>query len=405
MVSPSDRYIALVDLDAFYASVEALERPELVGRPLLIGGSPTGRGVVAAASYEARAFGCHSAMPMARALRLCPGAVVLSPRFTVYRAYSKRVMDILARESDLVEQMSIDEAYVDLTPIASTIAEAESLGRRMQGRIRVELGLPCSVGLASSKTVAKVACEAGKPAGFVVVRPGAEAEFLAGLPVGKLPGIGPRSAERLKAAGFDTLGMVAEAPVAQLTSVLGPWGAALQRRARGEDSSPVRTERQTKSVSAEETFAEDVAAAAELHEEIAKMSERIAGSLGAARPHRPDGYAEAPVGRLHHDHPVGKPGHCDGEGRGHPGGGQPPARRELDGRRPGAADRRGREQPAPRERARPTAHGSVDSASRGWRRVGKLSTPLGRRYPARPGTACVQRYSDVRIARSDSSIG
>ncbi len=279
MESPSDRYIALVDLDAFYASVEALERPELAGRPLLIGGSPTGRGVVAAASYEARAFGCHSAMPMARALRLCPGAVVLSPRFTVYRAYSKRVMDLLARESDLIEQMSIDEAYVDLTPVASTIAEAEDLGRRMQGRIRVELGLPCSVGLASSKTVAKVACETGKPAGFVVVRPGAEAEFLAGLPVGKLPGIGPRSAERLKAAGFDTLGMVAGAPVARLTSALGPWGAALQRRARGEDPSPVRTERQTKSVSAEETFAEDVAAAAELHEEIAKMSERIAGSL------------------------------------------------------------------------------------------------------------------------------
>ena len=274
-----DRSIALVDLDAFYASVEVLERPELAGLPLLIGGSPTGRGVVAAASYEARAFGCHSAMPMAHAVRLCPEATVLSPRFAAYREHSQRVMAVLARESDLVEQMSIDEAYVDLTPIAETMAEAEGFAHRMQGRIRVDLGLPSSVGLATSKMVAKVACESGKPGGFAVVRRGEEAAFLAPLPVERLPGIGPRSAQRLIAQGLETLGQVATAPVALLVSTLGPWGAVLQRRAQGEDPSPVTADRETKSMSAEETFAEDVDERAPLVERLEAMAGRLAGSL------------------------------------------------------------------------------------------------------------------------------
>ena len=278
-VTARDRSIALVDLDAFYAAVEMLERPELAGKPLLIGGSPTGRGVVAAASYEARAFGCHSAMPMARAVRLCPEATVLSPRFPAYRAHSKRVMEVLARESDLVEQVSIDEAYVDLTAVAETMTEAEGLAHRMQGRIRVELGLPSSVGLAASKLVAKVACESGKPGGFAVVRPGEEAAFLAPLAVEQLPGIGPRSAQRLKAQGLATLGQVAAAPVALLVGTLGPWGAVLQRRAQGEDPSPVRAERETKSISAEETFAEDVDERARLVELLEAMAGRLADSL------------------------------------------------------------------------------------------------------------------------------
>ncbi len=278
-VAPTDRSIALVDLDAFYAAVEVLERPELAGVPLLIGGSPTGRGVVAAASYEARAFGCHSAMPMARAVRLCPEATVLSPRFSAYREHSKRVMEVLARESDLIEQMSIDEAYVDLTPVAGTMTEAEGLAHRMQGRIRVELGLPSSVGLAASKMVAKVACESGKPQGFTVVRPGDEAAFLAPLAVEQLPGIGPRSAERLKAQRLDTLGQVAAAPVALLLSTLGPWGAVLQRRAQGEDPSPVRAEREAKSISAEETFEVDIDERAPLVERLEAMAGRLAGSL------------------------------------------------------------------------------------------------------------------------------
>ena len=275
----SQRYIALLDLDAFYASVEALEEPSLAGKPLLIGGSPRSRGVVAAASYEARRYGCHSAMPMAHAVRLCPQAVVLPPRFHLYREYSERVMDILRRESGIVQQMSIDEAYVDLTPVSSGVQDAANRARRMQGRIRVDLGLPCSVGVAANKMVAKVACETGKPGGFVVVAPGTERAFLSELDVRALPGIGPRSTERLKAHGFHTLGQVASASPEALTTALGPWGAALQRRAQGEDPTPVETDRETKSVSAEETFAEDVGSHAALADELQRMASRVGQSL------------------------------------------------------------------------------------------------------------------------------
>jgi DNA polymerase-4 len=279
MSHQGDRFVVLVDLDAFYASVEVLEDPSLAGKPLLIGGSPTGRGVVAAASYEARAFGCHSAMPMGQALKLCPEAVILPPHFPSYREYSQRVMDVVRRETPLVEQVSIDEAYVELTPVVSSLEEAEGLAHRMQGRIRVDLGLPSSVGLAPSKMVAKVACETGKPRGFVIVRRGEESAFLANLPVGALPGIGPRSAQKLKASGFETLGQVAAAPVSSLTTVLGPWGALLQRRALGVDPSAVKPERETKSVSAEETFAQDVAEEGPLREELTRLGGRVADSL------------------------------------------------------------------------------------------------------------------------------
>ena len=280
-MSPMDapRYIALVDLDAFYASVEALEEPSLAGKPLLIGGSPTSRGVVAAASYEARKYGCRSAMPMSRAVRLCPEAVVLPPRFHLYREHSARVMDVLRRESGVIQQMSIDEAYVDLTPVSSDMREAAARAHRMQGRVRVDLGLACSVGIASNKMVAKVACETGKPGGFVVVEPGTEAAFLADLDVRALPGVGPRSTERLNAHGFHTLGQVAAAPPEALVTVLGPWGAALKRRAQGEDPSPVETDRETKSVSAEETFPEDVSDREPLAGELRRMADRVAQSL------------------------------------------------------------------------------------------------------------------------------
>ena len=275
----SQRYIALLDLDAFYAAVEVLEEPSLDGKPLLIGGRPQSRGVVAAASYEARRFGCHSAMPMSRAMRLCPEAIVLPPRFHLYREYSGRVMDVLQRESGIVQQMSIDEAYVDLSPVSSDMQEAVSRAHRMQGRIRVDLGLPCSVGVASNKMVAKVACETGKPGGFVVVEPGTESAFLADLDVRSLPGIGPRSTERLKSHGYRTLGQIAAAPPETLVTLLGPWGAALKRRAQGEDPSPVHPDRETKSVSAEETFAADVSVRETLVEELRRMGDRVARSL------------------------------------------------------------------------------------------------------------------------------
>ncbi|MBM3940255.1 MAG: DNA polymerase IV [SAR202 cluster bacterium] len=276
---PEARRIVLLDLDAFFASVEVLENPALRGKPLLVGGSPEGRGVVAAASYEARKYGCRSAMPMAQALRLCPHAVVLPARHHLYRDYSRKVMEIAHRESEVIQQVSIDEAYVDLTPVSADMAQAEALAHRLQGRVRVELGLSCSIGLAPSKMVAKVACETGKPSGFVVVRPGQEAAFLAPLPAGDLPGIGPRSEERLKAHGLVTLGDIARAPVGQLTALLGPWGAVLQRRALGEDPSPVEVDRETKSISAEETFAHDIADEAPLVEQLERMAREVAESL------------------------------------------------------------------------------------------------------------------------------
>jgi DNA polymerase-4 len=279
MEADEKRFVALVDLDAFYASVETLDDPTLAGKPLLIGGSPASRGVVAAASYEARKYGCHSAMPMSRAVKLCPTAIIISPHFPLYREHSQKVMDVLRRESALVQQMSIDEAYVDLTPVAGSIEEAEGLAHRMQGRIHLDLGLPASVGLASNKLVAKVACETGKPQGFVVVRHGDESAFLAELEVRALPGIGPQSAQKLRNSGFATLGQVADSPLHTIMAVLGPYGALIQRRARGEDSSPVSTDHDTKSVSAEETFAEDVTDPQTLTDEVARLAGRVAKSL------------------------------------------------------------------------------------------------------------------------------
>ena len=274
-----ERRIVLVDLDAFYASVEEIEDPSLRGLPLLIGGSPESRGVVAAASYEARRYGCHSAMPMSQALRLCPHATVLATRHHLYRDYSQRVMALLEQESPLIEQMSIDEAYVDLSEVADDAAKATALAHRIQGRIRVEFALPCSIGLATSKMVAKVACETGKPSGFVVVPPGSEAAFLAGLPVDALPGIGPRSAQRLRAAGLSTLSQVAEAPMTHVMSILGPWGAVLHRRALGQDESPVRREHEAKSISSEETFPRDVSDAGTLYAELERLGDSVARSL------------------------------------------------------------------------------------------------------------------------------
>ena len=273
------RYIALVDLDAFFASVEILECPELKGKPVLIGGSASRRGVVAAASYEARKFGVHSAMPMALALRRCPQAVVLSTRHQLYRQYSNRVMDILREATSLVQQMSIDEAYMDLAEVANSLAEAEAVMLRVQKHVWDKVGLPCSVGLAASRMVAKISCETGKPRGFVLIAPGEEAEFLAPLPVREMPGIGPKAAERLLAEGLNTLGELAAAPLPQLMSLFGPWGAVLQRRAMGEDPSPVQTERETKSISSEETFAQDIDDQQVLYEELGRLSEQVAESL------------------------------------------------------------------------------------------------------------------------------
>jgi DNA polymerase-4 len=273
------RAIIHLDLDAFYAAVEILENPELAGKPVLIGGRPEGRGVVAAASYASRAFGVRSAMPMSRALVLCPEAVILPARFSLYGDYSRRVMEILRDTAPLVEQTSIDEAYLDVTEQTSNWEAAIELARQLQRQVREKVGLSASLGVASNKLVAKVASDRDKPGGLTAVPPGHEARFLAPLPVRVLWGVGPVMARKLAELGVATVGDLARLPEEELRQRFGKHGAVLARQAQGIDHRPIVTEHQPKSVSQERTFRRDVADPQVLHEQLHKMSERVARSL------------------------------------------------------------------------------------------------------------------------------
>lgn len=277
----SDRpcLIAHLDLDAFYTSVEVLENPELAGKPVVVGGRPEERGVVASASYAAREFGVRSAMPMARALRLCPDAVVLPPHFDVYRQYSRQVMAILRETSPLVEQMSIDEAYLDLTQQATVWEDGVEMARRLQARVKEEIGLSASLGVAANKLVAKVASDQGKPGGLTVVRPGEEADFLSPLPVRVLWGVGPVTAAKLAEMGVTTVGQLAKVPEGELRARFGQHGVAMARQAQGIDERPVVTEHEAKSVSQERTFARDVSDAQTLEQHLEQFSEGVAQHL------------------------------------------------------------------------------------------------------------------------------
>src|SRR5213080_4204055 len=201
--------VANVDLDAFFAAVEELENPELKRKPLVVGGDPHGRGVVATANYVARGFGIHSAMSCAEALRRCPHAVFVRPRGAVYREYSREVWSIVREIVPTVEQAGIDEGYLDLGEVAPVFDDARAVAEAVQAVIRARTRLSCSLGVASSKVVAKVASDRRKPGGLTVVRPGREASFLAPLPVRLLPGVGPRAEERLRDAGVETIGALA----------------------------------------------------------------------------------------------------------------------------------------------------------------------------------------------------
>ncbi|MFL7791896.1 MAG: DNA polymerase IV, partial [Anaerolineae bacterium] len=245
-------------MDAFFAAVEVLENPDLAGKPVVVGGRPEERGVVAAASYPARAFGVRSAIPMARALRLCPQAVILPPRHDAYRTYSRRVMAILRETSLLVEQMSVDEAYLDLTDQVDEWEEAVEIARRLQARVRDEIGLSSSLGVATNKLVAKVASDRDKPGGLTVVQPGEEAAFLAPLPVRVLWGVGPVTAQKLAEMGAATVGELARVGEEGLIARFGRHGAEMARQARGVDERPVTTEHERKSISQETTFSSDL---------------------------------------------------------------------------------------------------------------------------------------------------
>lgn len=271
------RCIAHVDLDAFYAAVEALERPELRGKPVIVGAPPDRRGVVATASYEARTYGVRSAMPSRTAARLCPEAIFVPPNFPLYRRYSRRVMDLARAVTSRIEQVSIDEAYLDLTEAADgDFDRAVELARGLQRRVKDEIGLDCSVGIASNKLVAKIACGQGKPHGFTVVRPGDEARFLSPLPVDEVPGIGPVTADALRRAGIRTLGELAACDEAELVARFGKRGAWMRAAALGVDESPVVTAWQPKSVSSETTFETDTADPRELHATLRRLAAEVA---------------------------------------------------------------------------------------------------------------------------------
>jgi DNA polymerase IV len=276
--------LAHVDLDAFFAAVEELERPELRTQPLIVGGDPSGRGVVATANYVARQFGIRSAMSSAEALRRCPGAIVVPPRHGVYRHYSSSVWDAIREVVPRVEQVGIDEGYLDLGSVVSSFRRARTVAGAVQTAVRAATSLSCSLGVGTSKVVCKIASDRRKPGGVTVVPPGSEARFLAPLPVRTLPGVGPRAEERLAAAGVTTVGMLAELGDGELRAVLpGSIGALLRDRARGIDPREIELEGEPVSISVEETFARDIADRSSLHEELRRMAIELAERMGRSR--------------------------------------------------------------------------------------------------------------------------
>lgn len=278
------RKIVHLDLDAFFCAVEEQRDRSLSGRAFAVGGRPESRGVVASCSYTARKFGVRSAMPMSRALRMCPGLLVVPPSFRAYTAASRNVMARLRRFTALVEQISIDEAFLDLSDLPEPL---EELARQVQASIHDELGLPCSVGAATNKLVAKVASDVGKtahrgdgpPNAVLVVPAGQEAAFLAPLPVRSLWGIGPKTAERMAELGIQTIGDIAERSEQYLAAHFGKLGQEMATRARGIDDRPIVTEHEVKSVSQEETFARDVSDRSTLNRTLRHQAERVGRRL------------------------------------------------------------------------------------------------------------------------------
>lgn len=282
---PAPRTIIHLDLDAFFCAVEELRDASLRGKPFAVGGSPEGRGVVASCSYPARKFGIRSAMPMARALRLCPDLIIVRHHFRDYVEMSNKVMELLSGVSETIQPISIDEAFIDISPLPG---DPLTIGRDLQKAIRDHLQLHCSLGIASNKLVAKIATEVGKgsvrtgayPNALQHVPAGEEAAFLAPLPCESLWGVGPKSAERLAEVGLRSIGQLAAHPLRELQRLFGPQGGLdLQRRAQGIDNSPVHTSHETKSISQEETFARDTDDRALLEELIRSQAESIARRL------------------------------------------------------------------------------------------------------------------------------
>jgi len=272
------RIIVHVDMDAFYASIEQLDNPAYRGKPVIVGADPKGgkgRGVVSAASYEARRYGIHSAMPISRAYRLCPHGVYIRPRFNRYAEVSEKIFMIFNRYSPVIEKVSIDEAFLDCTGTERLFGKPDELVTMLKKDIKIETGLTASVGVATSKSVAKIASEINKPDGVMIVPPGKEKEFLAPLPLGMLWGIGSKTMELFKEMGFKTIGDLASARKEDIEGVLGKNGAYLWELANGIDNFPVVADRVRKSIGAENTFPIDVSDDLEIEETLLFLSEKV----------------------------------------------------------------------------------------------------------------------------------
>jgi DNA polymerase-4 len=281
------RAIIHLDLDAFYASVEQLRRPELRGLPVIVGGAPAGdgtaqlnRGVVSAASYEARAFGVHSAMPLRTALHICPQAILVPVDFRAYREASKAVFDIARDYTPIIEPLSLDEAFLEVTGSTRRFGSSRHIAEEIRDRILATTSLHASFGVATCKTIAKIASDLRKPRGFVVVEPGDEAAFLAPLPLRRLPGLGPAAERALSGLGISTLGQLAALPLDTVQRRVGrASGTSLWERAQGIDTAPVTVPGAPRSVSREETFARDVSQRDALHLRVAELASDVGARL------------------------------------------------------------------------------------------------------------------------------
>lgn len=276
------RSIIHVDMDEFFAAVEKLDNPALRGKPLLVGGDPKGRGVVATASYEARVYGCRSAMPMAKAVRQCPQAIIIHPRFERYSAISRQIFDIFEQFTPLVEPLSIDEAFLDITASLKLFGDAVAIAREIKNRIQREVGLTASVGVAGNKFLAKLASDLKKPDGLVVIESDQVHAILDPLPVTKIWGIGPAAAKQLERLNVGTIGQLRRVSPELLARTIGRLSAELYLQlANGLDDRPVETEGQAKSIGQEETFAQDVSDLEQLRQVLLSQAQEVARRLRA----------------------------------------------------------------------------------------------------------------------------